>query len=136
MYKKQKGGVIVEFALVLPFFAYLFLVLIYIGMWMHDVGAINEAARIGVRRASYVKPLKPDEPLNDDKYLSIRGETRQIAYNMLVLYYDATSVESYNKNGYVEFRVTGNLSADVKNSIIGKIIPAQVVGNAVMVIEQ
>lgn len=120
---KNKGSVIVEFALVLPFFAYLFLALIYIGLWMHDVNAVNEVARIGVRQASFLSGADLD---------TAKANIGSLAKNMLVIYSGTVVVESNEPDGYMEIKIIGTPTQDTLNSIVGAIIPDTVVGNAVM----
>lgn len=49
MKKKERGAVIVEFALVLPLFLFILFLAIYGALWLHDVNALNEVTRAAVR---------------------------------------------------------------------------------------
>ena len=46
---KERGAVIVEFALVLPLFLLSMFLAIYGALWLHDVNALNELTRSAVR---------------------------------------------------------------------------------------
>ena len=71
--KKHKGQVIVEFALVLPFFLLLMYGIIYCGILFYDYSTLNNIARASAREAAITKetPVNGRYPLVEAKYQQI-----------------------------------------------------------------
>ncbi len=53
--KKQKGQVIIEFALILPLFLLMIFGLIYSGMLFHDYSTVSNMARSAAREAAIIQ---------------------------------------------------------------------------------
>ncbi len=58
--KKQRGQVIVEFALILPLFLFLIFGLIYSGMLFHDYSTLSNVARSATREAAIATTTTTD----------------------------------------------------------------------------
>ena len=105
----EKGALFVEFALILPLFLYLVFSMIYMGLYIHDVNALNEATRASARYAS-VDATKSES--NAKGVLSTMG-------NNLILY----TVDSGNSSvEYTTLSVGSGSSAAEENAVrvIGK----------------
>ena len=69
--KKQKGQVIVEFALVLPLFLLLLFGIIYGGMLFYDYSVLSSLARSGAREAAISSDIANQHTTIEDYYTGI-----------------------------------------------------------------
>lgn len=59
--KKQRGQVIIEFALILPLFLLMIFGLIYSGMLFHDYSTLSNVARSAAREAAVTQDVKEND---------------------------------------------------------------------------
>lgn len=70
--KKQKGQVIVEFALLLPLFIVLLFGIIYCGMLFYDYISLSNIARSAAREAAIVPSFNTTQKIKIEKYYTER----------------------------------------------------------------
>lgn len=70
--KKQKGQVIIEFALILPLFFILLFGIIYCGMLFYDYISLSNIARSAAREAAIVQTLDDTQKLKIETYYTTK----------------------------------------------------------------
>ena len=83
MLNKQRGALLLEFVLILPFFLWLTFLALYYALVAHDVSALHDAVRAGSR---YGAVTLVDENNTEDKKLAARNTIKEYANRMLYLY--------------------------------------------------
>ena len=81
--KRQKGQVIVEFALILPLFLLMIFGLIYSGMLFHDYSTLSNIARASAREAA-ISGVSPD---SDRRYKTIENNYKDQIKNLMTSFY-------------------------------------------------
>lgn len=82
--KKHKGQVIVEFALILPFFLLVMYGIIYSGMMFHDYSTLGNIARASAREAA-ISGVSPDS--GDNRYKSIESKYKDQIETLVTSFY-------------------------------------------------
>lgn len=82
--KKHKGQVIVEFALILPFFLLVMFGIIYSGMMFHDYSTLSNIARASAREAA-ISGISPDS--EDNRYKSIEIKYKDQIETLMTSFY-------------------------------------------------
>lgn len=83
MPKKQRGALLLEFVLILPFFLWLTFLALYYAMVAHDISALHDAVRAGSR---YGAVTLVDENNTEDKKATAKDTIKKYANSMLYLY--------------------------------------------------
>lgn len=83
MPKKQRGALLLEFVLILPFFLWLTFLALYYAMVAHDISALHDAVRAGSR---YGAVTLVDENNTDAKKATAKDTIKKYANSMLYLY--------------------------------------------------
>ena len=83
MPKRQRGALLLEFVLILPFFLWLTFLALYYAMVAHDISALHDAVRAGSR---YGAVTLVDENNTDAKKLTAKNTIKDYANRMLYLY--------------------------------------------------
>ena len=83
MPKKQRGALLLEFVLILPFFLWLTFLALYYAMVAHDISALHDAVRAGSR---YGAVTLVDENNTDAKKATAKDTIKKYAHSMLYLY--------------------------------------------------
>ena len=83
MPKKQRGALLLEFVLILPFFLWLTFLALYYAMVAHDISALHDAVRAGSR---YGAVTLVDENNTDAKKTTAKNTIKEYANRMLYLY--------------------------------------------------
>ena len=73
--KKQRGQVIIEFALVLPLFLLMIFGLIYSGMMFHDYSTLSNVARSAAREAAITQNVTENDPNIVGNYYNSQNNT-------------------------------------------------------------
>ena len=81
--KKQRGALLLEFVLILPFFLWLTFLALYYALVAHDVSALHDAVRAGSR---YGAVTLVGENNTDGKKAAAKTTIKEYANTMLYLY--------------------------------------------------
>ena len=81
--KRHKGQVIVEFALILPFFLLIMFGIIYSGMMFHDYSTLSNIARASAREAA-ISGISPD---SENRYKTIELKYKDQIKTLMTSFY-------------------------------------------------
>ena len=109
--KRHKGQVIVEFALILPFFLLVMYGIIYSGMMFHDYSTLGNIARASAREAA-ISGVSPDS--EDNRYKSIESKYKDQIETLMTSFY-----EVQDKNNPIIIKQEANDS--ISSTIIMKV---------------
>lgn len=83
MPKKQRGALLLEFVLILPFFLWLTFLALYYALVAHDISALHDAVRAGSR---YGAVTLVGDNNNDANKITAKNAIKDYADRMLYLY--------------------------------------------------
>ena len=91
--KRQRGQVIVEFALILPLFLLMIFGLMYSGMLFHDYSTLSSVARSAAREAAVTQTITENDPNIIGHYYNSSNNT--FAEGLVTSLYFPKTVESF-----------------------------------------
>lgn len=116
--RKQKGQVIVEFALILPFFLLIMFGIIYSGMMFHDYSTLSNIARASAREAA----ISGEAPVGpDNTYTGIENRYKTMLGNLTTSFYEPESFTVKQVGEGVQ--ATINMRLTMRGFFIDMIIP-------------
>lgn len=127
--KKQRGQVIIEFALILPLFLLMIFGLIYSGMLFYDYSTLSNVARSAAREAAVTETVTNNDPTIIGHYYNI--QKKEFTEGLITGLYKAKNDDAFTlaivskTNEPDDIVVTITMSLNVSFPLIDVVLPEE-----------